>query len=85
MSISAVGLLITILATLVSSAWLNLYTDLDFANRVLIPYVIGAGILLLTTFIDLTWSKASGCDLDIASSNLVMLTSEGTITLCDNQ
>jgi len=85
MSISAVGLVITILATLVSSAWLNLYTDLDFANRVLIPYIIGAGILLLTIFIDLSTNKASGCDPDIASSNLVMLTSEGTIISCDNQ
>jgi hypothetical protein len=57
MSISAVGLVITVLATLVSSVWLNLYTDLDFANRVLIPYVIGAGILLLTIFIDLIAKK----------------------------
>jgi hypothetical protein len=57
MSISAVGLVITILATLVSSLWLNLYTDLAFANKVLIPYVVGAGILLLTIFIDLITKK----------------------------
>ena len=57
MSISAVGLVITILATLVSSVWLNLYTDLDFANRVLIPYLIGTGLLLLTMAIALITKK----------------------------
>jgi hypothetical protein len=57
MSISSVGLVITILATLVSSVWLNLYTDLDYNNKVMIPYIVGAGILLLTIFIDLSTKK----------------------------
>ena len=57
MSIKSEDLVITILATLVYSVWLNLYTDLDFANRVLIPYIIGTGLLLLTMAIDLINKK----------------------------
>jgi hypothetical protein len=57
MSISAVGLVITILATLVSSVWLNLYTDLDYNNKVIIPYLIGTGLLLLTISINLITKK----------------------------
>lgn len=57
MPISAVGLVITILATLVSSVWLNLYTDLDYNNKVIIPYLIGTGLLLLTISINLITKK----------------------------